>query len=149
MALFVSVRVPVWPELTPCWVSPRRPYSFDPFAMLPFCGYNMADYFGHWLSMQGRSKQGKLPRIFHVNWFRQENGKVRQPRGTAFMPVPLCVCVCIHVCLCACVFQWSRQENGEARQPHASMLVATVAPAVGSLRMHISLRASSVCLCVH
>jgi phosphoenolpyruvate carboxykinase (GTP) len=50
----------------------------DSMAMKPFCGYNFADYWQHWLSLEGKTT--KLPRIFHVNWFRQDkNGKFMWP----------------------------------------------------------------------
>jgi phosphoenolpyruvate carboxykinase (GTP) len=51
----------------------------DPFAMLPFIGYNIADYVNHWLDVSKQTTEEKLPKIFFVNWFRKENGKFLWP----------------------------------------------------------------------
>ncbi|MGD9909147.1 MAG: phosphoenolpyruvate carboxykinase (GTP) [Candidatus Izemoplasmatales bacterium] len=51
----------------------------DPFAMLPFIGYHIADYVAHWLKLGKTHEQSHLPKIFYINWFRKENGKYLWP----------------------------------------------------------------------
>ena len=66
-------------ETTAAATGDTRQLRFDPMAMLPFCGYNMADYFAHWLHI-GEHHPTRLPRIFTVNWFRKHpDGRLLWP----------------------------------------------------------------------
>jgi len=67
-------------EMTAAAVGTVGKLRFDPMAMLPFCGYNIGDYFAHWLKLGAAGDAAKLPKIFYVNWFRKgDDGRFLWP----------------------------------------------------------------------
>jgi len=66
-------------ETTAAAAGLRGVLRLDPFSMRPFCGYNMSDYFRHWLSFGEEGDADKLPRMFMVNWFRKDKGRILWP----------------------------------------------------------------------
>jgi phosphoenolpyruvate carboxykinase (GTP) len=76
----VFVGATISSEQTAAAEGPVGKLRHDPFAMLPFCGYNMADYFAHWLSFADKTSEEDLPKIFQVNWFKKgSDGKFLWP----------------------------------------------------------------------